>query len=64
MSLKVWLPLLKNFNNQGTEIVNPTNSGATLSSAGLLGNSYSFDGTNDQITTSYICAEDEFTVCM
>lgn len=64
MSLKVWLPLLTNFNNQGTFINNPTNSGATASTSGPLGGSYSFDGTNDKIYTTYPSAETEMTVCM
>lgn len=64
MSLKVWLPLIENFNNQGTYINNPTNTGATVSTAGPLGGSFSFDGTNDQIQTTYLCAENTMTVCM
>ena len=64
MSLKVWLPLIENFNNQGTYINNPTNSGATVSTSGPLGGSYSFDGTNDQIQTTYLCAENTMSVCM
>ena len=64
MSLKVWLPLIENFNNQGTYINNPTNTGATVSTTGPLGGSFSFDGTNDQIQTTYLCAENTMTVCM
>lgn len=64
MSLKVWLPLINNFNNQGTYINNPTNTGATVSTSGPLGGSYSFDGTDDQIQTVYPSAENTMTVCM
>lgn len=64
MSLKVWLPLISNFNNQGTYINNPTNTGATVSTSGPLGGSFSFDGTDDQIQTTYLCAENTMTVCM
>ena len=64
MALKVWLPLIKNLNNQGTYINNPTTTGATVSTSGLLGGSYYFDGTNDQIQTTYPCAEANMTVCM
>ena len=64
MALKVWLPLLSDYNNQGTYINNPTNTGATISTAGPLGGSYSFDGTNDQIQTTYPSAEANMTVCM
>ena len=64
MSLKVWLPLISNFNNQGTYINNPTNTGATVSTSGPLGGSYSFDGTDDQIQTVYPSAENTMTVCM
>jgi len=64
MSLKVWLPLISNFNNQGTYINNPTNTGATVSTSGPLGGSYSFDGTDDQIQAAYPSAENTMTVCM
>ena len=64
MALKVWLPLIKNLNNQGTYINNPTTTGATVSTSGLLGGSYYFDGTNDQIQTTYPCAEANMTVCV
>lgn len=64
MSLKVWLPLIDNFDNQGIDIVNPTNTGATVSTSGPLGGSYYFDGTDDQIQTTYTSAENTMTVCM
>lgn len=64
MSLKVWLPLISNFNNQGTYINNPTNTGAAVSTSGPLGGSYSFDGTDDQIQAAYPSAENTMTVCM
>ena len=43
MALKVWLPLINKINNQGTFLNNPTNTGATVSTAGPLGGSYSFN---------------------
>ena len=64
MSLKVWIPLINNHLNQGTELVNPVNVGATSSTSGPLGGSYSFNGSSNQVTASYTCAESEFTVCM
>lgn len=64
MSLKVWIPLIEDYHNQGTEIVDVGNTGATASTSGPLGASYSFNGTNNQITASYTCAESELTVCM
>lgn len=64
MSLKIWLPLVKNINNQGTELQNFTNTGATLGTAGPLGKSFSFNGSNNQIYGSYTCAEAEFSVCL
>ena len=64
MSLKVWLPLIDNFDNQGIDIANPTTTGATVSTSGPLGGSYYFDGTNDQIQTTYTSAENTMTVCM
>ena len=58
------MPLLTNNYNQGVELVNPVNVGATASTAGVLGGSYYFNGSSNQIKASYTCAESEFTVCM
>ena len=62
--LKIWLPLITDTRNQGTQQSIATNSGATVSTTGPLGGSYSFDGTNDQIQTTYTSAEAEMSVCM
>lgn len=65
MSLKIWLPLTQDLRNQGSEIENFTDTGATLASTtGPLGASYSFNGSNNQIYGSYTCAEAEFSVCL
>lgn len=64
MSLKIWLPLVKNIHNQGTELRNFINTGATVASSGPHGNSFSFNGSSNQIHGAYKCAESEFTVCM
>lgn len=52
MSLQVWLPLNGNLNNQGLSNVTVTNYGATIESAGKIGQCYNFDGTDDRITVS------------
>lgn len=62
--LKIWLPLVNNINNQGLQISNFVNTGATLSVTGPLGNAYSFNGSSNQIYGSYNCQEASFTVCM
>ena len=63
--LKVWLPLTKETNNQGVSGTKFTNTGATLSTGyGPIGNSFLFDGTNDQIEGTYPCHEAEYTACM
>lgn len=64
MALKVWLPLINKINNQGTFLNNPTNTGATVSTAGPLGGSYSFNGTSHKIQTIYPSAEASMTVCL
>ena len=64
MALKIWLPLVKDINNNGTEISNFTSTGAAVSSSGPLGNSFSFNGASNQIYGSYTCQEEAFTVCM
>lgn len=66
MALKVWIPLLDDVNNQGTELVVPVNTGATKTTSifGPLGSSYYFNGSSNQVTASYQCAEAEYTVCI
>ena len=66
MALKVWIPLLDDVNNQGTELVIPTNTGATKTTSifGPLGSSYYFNGSSNQVIASYQCAEAEYTVCI
>ena len=46
MSLKVWLPLNGNLNNQGLADVTVTNNGATVNSAGKIGSCYAFNGSS------------------
>lgn len=64
MALKLWLPLTNDVHNQGIQATIPINTGTTLSTAGPLGNSHLFNGTNNKIQTTYKCSEDEMTVCM
>ena len=67
MALKIWLPLVSSLNNQGTEISNFYSGGSavpTLSTAGPLGNSYTFNGSSNVLKGTYTVAESEFTVCM
>ncbi len=64
MSLKVWLPLIDNTNNQGFEDVSVENNGATVDSSGKLGSCYSFNGTSNNIVTSYPSYESDFSVCL
>ena len=44
MSLRIWLPLTGNLNNNGLSDATITNNGATVASDGKLGSCYSFDG--------------------
>lgn len=52
MALQIWLPLIRDTNNQGLtdSTINNYNSGATPNTAGKLGGCYSFDGTNDLLS--------------
>ena len=50
MSLKVWLPLNGNLENQGASAAIATNNGTTVDTAGKIGSCYSFDGTDDFLT--------------
>lgn len=53
MSLRVWLPLNGDINNQGLSNITVTNNGATVDNNGKIGKCYSFDGTNDYLTCNY-----------
>lgn len=44
MSLRVWLPLNGNLNNQGLSDITVTNNGATVDNNGKIGKCYYFDG--------------------
>ena len=50
MSLRVWLPLNGNLNNQGLDQVTVTNNGAVVDNNGKIGKCYSFDGNDDYIS--------------
>ena len=52
MSLRVRLPLDGNLENKGLDLISVTNSGATINTAGKVGQCYSFDGTDDYISLS------------
>lgn len=45
MSLRVWLPLNGNLNNQGLSDVAITNNGTTVNNSGKIGKCYAFDGS-------------------
>ena len=53
MSLKVWLPLNGNLNNQGLSNIKIINNGATIDTSGKIGSCYSFDGSDDFISVNY-----------
>ena len=53
MSLKVWLPLNGNLNNQGLSNIKIINNGATIDPSGKIGSCYSFDGSDDFISVNY-----------
>lgn len=50
MSLKLWLPLNGNLDNQGLSSATITNNGATVNTSGKIGSCYSFDGNDDFIS--------------
>ena len=55
MSLRIWLPLLGNLNNNGLSDVTVSNTNATVASNGKIGSCYSFDGS-----TSYLLGTHNF----
>ena len=52
MSLRVWLPLNGNLNNQGVSNITVTNNNATVNASGKIGSCYSFNGSS----TSLMCS--------
>ena len=66
MSLQVWLPLNGDLHNQGLSKTTITNHGATVNSAGKIGQCYYFDGTDDYIETTYSTAigTNDFSIAM
>lgn len=67
MALKVWLPLNGDLKNLGASNVVATNTGATISSPGKIGNNcYSFNGSSNWIKMQPVLfsnASTEFSVC-
>lgn len=63
MSLKIWLPLNGNIENQGLADVTITNNGATVDNNGKIGKCYSFNGSSNyvQLTNSIIEDKKPFT---
>ena len=63
MSLKIWLPLNGNIENQGLADVTITNNGATVDNNGKIGKCYSFNGSSNyiQLTNSIIEGKKPFT---
>lgn len=66
MALQVWLPLNGDLHNQGLSNITVTNHGATVNSAGKIGQCYYFDGTDDYIETTYSTAigTNDFSIAM
>ena len=52
MSLRVWLPLNGNLNNQGLSDITVTNNGATVDNNGKIGKCYSFGTSSSYLTLS------------
>lgn len=67
MSLKVWLPLNGNLNNQGLSNINVINENATINTVGKIGSCYEFNGSTSRITINYLDAfkggSNQFTYC-
>ena len=53
MSLKIWLPLNGNLNNQGLENISITNNGATISEKGKIGKQCFYFNSKTMILPSY-----------
>ena len=53
MSLRVWLPLNGNLNNQGLDQVTVTNNEAVVDDNGKIGKCYSFNGSNTKIINTF-----------
>lgn len=51
MSLRVWLPLRGSLENLGTDEVELTNNGATVSTQGKIGSCYNFGGSAYMVST-------------
>lgn len=66
MSLKIWLPLNGNTENQGLADVTITNNGATIDNNGKIGKCYSFNGSDSYISTSditYFSPDNTRSIC-
>ena len=63
MSLRVWLPLNGNLNNQGLSDIAVTNNGATIDNNGKIGKCYYFDGTYISFNRPLPNPCSAFTIC-
>lgn len=63
MSLRVWLPLNGDLDNQGLDDITVTNSRATVDDNGKIGKCYNFDGTYAQFTNPLPNPCTAFSVC-
>ena len=63
MSLRVWLPLRGDLRNQGLDEITVTNSGAVVDNSGKIGKCYSFDGSNDYLSTPYNFYNSTYSIC-
>ena len=62
MSLQVWLPLNGSLENLGLSDINITNNGATVNDSGKIGKCYSFNGSNQYLSSVYNFYNQTFSV--
>ena len=53
MSLQVWLPLNGDLHNQGLNNIEIINNGTTINNSGKIGKCYSFNGSNQKISSTF-----------
>ena len=66
MSLRLWLPLRGDLNNQGLDKYTCTGTNVTVDNSGKIGKCYSFNGTSSMIKTTenlFLQGDPEFSVC-
>lgn len=53
MALQVWLPLNGDLHNQGLNNIETINNGTTVNNSGKIGKCYSFNGSNQKISSTF-----------